>query len=65
VLSHGKFLRNCDVFAEEGVLLVAIKRGDFFQFGPAIDTITKTGNTLAVIGDPEQNQSVRAALNYR
>jgi Trk K+ transport system NAD-binding subunit len=52
------------VFAKEGVLLVSIKRGDSFQFNPPADTIIRAGDTLVVIGNPEQIQTVRKALDH-
>jgi voltage-gated potassium channel len=58
-----KLLGSCDAFAKAGVLLVSIKHGDSFHFNPPPATILEGGDTLVVIGNPEQLQSVRSALN--
>jgi voltage-gated potassium channel len=58
-----KSLSSCDGFADAGVLLVSIKRGDSFHFNPPHNIILDSGDTLVVIGNPEQLQSVRSALN--
>jgi len=60
-----KSLDSCDVLAKAGVVLLSIKQGGSFRFNPHSTTILNSGDTLVVIGDPEQIQSVRAALNYR
>lgn len=58
-----KPIGSCDAFAKAGVLLVSIKQGDSFHFNPPPATILDGGDTLVVIGNPEQLQSVRDALN--
>jgi voltage-gated potassium channel len=64
---HSKFakkpLSSCDALAKSGVLLVSIKRGDSFHFNPPPTTILEGGETLVVIGNPEQLQSVRTMLS--
>lgn len=64
---HSKFIKkplsSCDAFAKAGVLLVSIKQGDSFQFNPPPETVLDGGDTLVVIGNPEQLQSVRSALS--
>ena len=64
---HSKFvqkpLSSCDAFAKSGVVLVSIKQGDSFHFNPSPATILKGGDTLVVIGNPEQLDSVRNVLN--
>jgi voltage-gated potassium channel len=64
---HSRFARKpisaCDAFAKSGVLLVSLKQGDSFQFNPPASTILDGGDTLVVIGNPEQLRSVRSALN--
>lgn len=63
---HSKYLKkplsSCDAFANAGVLLVSIKRGDSFHFNPPPATILHGGDTLVVIGNPEQLQLVRSAV---
>ena len=58
-----KPLGSCDAIAKAGVLLVSIKHGDSFHFNPPPATILEGGDTLVVIGNPEQLQSVRGVLN--
>ena len=64
---HSKYVKkpvgSCDAFAKAGVLLVSIKRGDAFHFNPPPATLLESGDTLVVIGNPEQLQSVHAVLN--
>jgi voltage-gated potassium channel len=64
---HSKFVKKplsaCDALAKAGVLLVSIKQGDSFKFNPSPATILDGGDTLVVIGNPEQLQSVRSILN--
>lgn len=64
---HSRFakkpLSDCDVFTKAGVLLVSLKHGHSFHFNPSPATILEGGDTLVVIGNPEQLQSVRSALN--
>jgi len=64
---QSKFARRpigaCDAFAKTGVLLVSLKRGDSFQFNPPPATILESDDTLVVIGNPEQLQSVRSMLS--
>jgi voltage-gated potassium channel len=64
---HSKFAKkpisSCDAFAKAGVVLVSIKHGDSFHFNPPPTTILDGGDTLVVIGNPEQLRTVRTALN--
>lgn len=64
---HSKFVKkslsSCDAFAKAGVLLVSIKHGDSFHFNPPPGTILEGGDTLVVIGNPEQLKSVRDVFN--
>ncbi|MCX6143620.1 MAG: potassium channel protein [Ignavibacteriales bacterium] len=64
---HSKYVKkpvgSCDVFAKSGVLLVSMKRADEFHFNPPPATILESGDTLVVIGNPEQLQSVRGVLS--
>jgi voltage-gated potassium channel len=59
-----KTLSSCDVFTKEGVLILSIKQGDSFQFNPPPDTVLNGGDTLVVIGNPEQIRGARSALNH-
>lgn len=65
---HSKFARkplgDCDAFEKAGVLVLSIKRGESFQFNPPRTTTLNEGDTLVVIGNPEQIQAVRTALNH-
>jgi voltage-gated potassium channel len=64
---HSKYVKkpvgSCDVFAKSGVLLVSMKRGDEFHFNPPPATILESGDTLVVIGNPDQLHSVRSVLS--
>lgn len=64
---HSRFVKkpigSCDAFAKAGVLLVSIKQGDSFLFNPPPATILDGGDTLVVIGNPEQLHSVRSELH--
>jgi voltage-gated potassium channel len=57
-----KPLSNCDAFSKSGVLLVSMKQGDSFHFNPPPETILQGGDTLVVIGNPEQLQMLRGFL---
>jgi K+/H+ antiporter YhaU regulatory subunit KhtT len=59
-----KPLSSCDVFTKVGVLILSIKQGDSFQFNPPPDTMLNGGDTLVVIGNPEQIRGARSALNH-
>lgn len=59
-----KPLSSCDVFTKVGVLILSIKQGDSFQFNPPPDTVLNGGDTLIVIGNPEQIRGARSALNH-
>jgi K+/H+ antiporter YhaU regulatory subunit KhtT len=64
---HSKFVKkplgSCDAFAKAGVLLVSIKHDESFHFNPPPATVLEGGDTLVVIGNPEQLKIVRSALN--
>ncbi len=66
--AHSRFvnkpLSSCDAFTKSGVLLLSIKQGDSFQFNPRPGTVLMGGDTLVVIGNPEQIQTVRSALHH-
>jgi len=63
---QGKSIESCDVVASSGVVLVSMRRGicerDFI-FNPLPSTIINTGDTLIVIGNPEQLEVLRAKLS--
>jgi K+/H+ antiporter YhaU regulatory subunit KhtT len=54
---RGKPIEHCDVLASSGVVLVSMRRGigerDFI-FNPPPSTVINSGDTLIVIGNPEQ-----------
>jgi voltage-gated potassium channel len=64
---HSKFakkpLSSCDAFAKAGVLLVSIKHDDSFHFNPPPATVLEGGDTIVVIGNPEQLKTLRSVLN--
>ncbi len=63
---HSKPIKNCDILASSGVVLVSMRRGiseQNFVFNPPPSTIINTGDTLIVIGNPEQLEILRAKLS--
>ena len=59
-----KPLSNCDIIAKAGVLVLSVKQGNAFQFNPLPSVVLGAGDTLVVIGSPEQLQAVRSALDH-
>jgi voltage-gated potassium channel len=59
-----KPLGSCDIFTKAGVLVLSVKQGDTFRFNPPPNMVLNAGDTLVVIGSPEQLQTVRSALHY-
>jgi voltage-gated potassium channel len=63
---RGKSIKSCDVLASSDIVLVSMRRGiderDFI-FNPPPHTILDTGDTLIVIGNPEQLEVLRAKLS--
>jgi len=62
----GKSIKNCDVLASSGVVLVSIRQGAVKQeyiFNPPPSTILNHGDTLIVIGNPDQLAKLRAKLS--
>ena len=63
---RGKTIESCDVLSSSDVVLVSMRRGiderDFI-FNPPPSTIINTGDTLIVIGNPEQLEILRAKLS--
>jgi voltage-gated potassium channel len=63
---RGKPLASCDVLASSGVVLVSMRRGTDereFVFNPPPSTVIKTGDTLIVIGNPEQLDFLRSKVS--
>lgn len=61
-----KSIKNCDVIASSGVVLVSLRRGSGkreFIFNPPANTVLNTDDTLVVIGNPEQLEGMRAKLS--
>jgi voltage-gated potassium channel len=63
---RGKTIESCDVLSTSDVVLVSMRRGiderDFI-FNPPPSTIINTGDTLIVIGNPEQLEILRTKLS--
>jgi voltage-gated potassium channel len=63
---RGKTIESCDVLSSSDVVLVSMRRGmderDFI-FNPPPNTIINTGDTLIIIGNPEQLEILRAKLS--
>jgi voltage-gated potassium channel len=63
---RGKPIKSCDILASSGVVLVSMRRGiseQDFIFNPPPSTIINTGDTLIVIGIPEQLEILRSKLS--
>jgi voltage-gated potassium channel len=63
---RGKPLKECDVLASSGVVLVSMRHGTDgkeFIFNPPSSTILNAGDTLIVIGNPEQCSAIRLKLS--
>ena len=63
---RGKPLERCDVLASSDVVLVSMRRGrdeQDFIFNPPRSTIMNAGDTLIVIGNPEQLELLRTKLS--
>ena len=63
---RGKTIASCDILASSGVVLVSMRRGideKDFIFNPPPQSIMNTGDTLIVIGNPEQLESLRSKLS--
>jgi voltage-gated potassium channel len=63
---RGKSIKSCDVIASSDIVLVSMRRGiggrDFI-FNPPPSTVINTGDTLIVIGNPEQLKVLRGKLS--
>jgi voltage-gated potassium channel len=63
---RGKTIASCDILASSGVVLVSMRRGTDekeFIFNPPPQSILTTGDTLIVIGNPEQLEALRLKLS--
>ncbi|HEY4612977.1 MAG TPA: potassium channel protein [Bacteroidota bacterium] len=60
----GATLAHCNALHEHGILLVSMKRGGSYTFNPPSQTKLQAGDSLIVIGTPEQIQTARKALNH-
>jgi voltage-gated potassium channel len=61
--SHvGKTIKECDVLASAGVLVVAVKVQGAYTFNPKPTTKLQSGDTLIVIGDPDHVRLASAEL---
>lgn len=59
----GKTLSSCDPLQDARVLLFSVKRNGEYQFNPSGSTHIHGGDTLIVIGYPEQISTLRSAFN--
>jgi len=63
---RGKSINQCDVLASSDIVLVSMRRGSAkrdFIFNPPPNTIMNTGDTLILIGNPEQLELLREKLS--
>jgi voltage-gated potassium channel len=63
---RGKPITSCDVLASSDIVLVSLRRGigeRNFIFNPPPSTVVHTGDTLIVIGNPEQLEILRGKLS--
>jgi voltage-gated potassium channel len=63
---RGKSIESYDVLDASGVVLVSMRRGKDerdFLFNPPPSTIVDAGDTLIVIGNPEQLETLRSKLS--
>jgi voltage-gated potassium channel len=64
---NGKSLKACEVIASSGIVLVSLRRGSGkqeFLFNPPQNTVLHDGDTLVVIGHPEQLSALRSKLSH-
>jgi voltage-gated potassium channel len=60
----GTTLERCDPLNKYGILLVSIKRNNSYLFNPQRDITLQAGDSLIVIGTPDNLQAVRRALHH-
>jgi len=58
----GKTLQSCHTLRSSGVVLLSLRRDGSYQFNPRQDTTLKSGDTLIMIGNPEQINAVRSEI---
>ena len=59
----GKSLEVCDVLHSSGVVLLSIRRNGSYLFNPQPQTTLQSGDTLIVIGNPEQINEIRSEIS--
>jgi voltage-gated potassium channel len=63
---RGTSINKCDVLASSDIVLVSLRRGSAkrdFIFNPPPNTVLNTGDTLILIGNPEQLELLREKLS--
>ena len=63
---HGKSIKHCDILLSCDIVLVSMRQGldqRNFIFNPPSSTVMNTGDTLIVIGHPEQLEILRSKLS--
>jgi voltage-gated potassium channel len=61
--SHvGKAIRECEILAAAGILVVALKDEGRYTFNPKPNTKLRSGDTLIVIGDPDHVRQAAEAM---
>ncbi len=60
----GRTIAECDVLHESGVVLVSIMRGTHPIFNPPQTHTIAAGETLVVIGTPDQMEKLREKLSF-
>jgi voltage-gated potassium channel len=58
----GRTIGQLDPQIRGGVVLVALRHGEEQRFNPAAETVLRTGDTLVVIGNPDELGRLRSAL---
>lgn len=59
----GKTIKECQSLATAGILVVALKHKDAYQFNPKHSLKLAIGDTIIVIGDPNHVQQSKAAIS--
>lgn len=59
----GKSLEECDSLHSSGVVVLSLKRNGLYEFNPRPQTTIQSGDTLIVIGNPEQINEVRGEIS--
>ena len=58
----GKKISDCDVLQNSHLLLFSLKRNEEYEFNPKPATVLQSGDTLVVIGYPDQIRQARSAI---